>query len=515
MKPFPLLRISSHIFARIFREAADPPTMMLLSNTTSSRWCWLLCFSGWSATIGQANGIQRRELASLFAIFESLEMNSTLSRPLHDWFQDDGNDVYCSFEGVACDENQEVVKLALVGMQLAGTLPSDLQSLPQLGRLVLGNNAIGGRLPISLPPNLFHLNLQDNFFTGVIPEYASDKLKNLVLSNNLLEGSIPPSLCNASHLQTLVVSNNVGITGTLPACFEDSTELQNLQIRDTSLIELIPGMLCGPEVETGMCHDLQICRQGYHHYDNSYYNTTTCILCETPSNVVASSSCRWVQDSVAPSSEPSGSPSFAPSSEPSQAPTATMLPSVLPSTISPSTFPSYQPTATLSSFPTGMPSLRPSKAPLTNMPSFQPSDTPSLIKKSSSPTLSIISETPSHSPSLTKTVTPSSGQSWLAEPSNPPSALSATGIQGGPDTGTQDDSSQQSQDSAKRNNGVIYIPMIVAFCLGAVLLMYTTRRGRNRFYPVDSHSQEGSILSSEQRPQDMEESGSVFASKMP
>ena len=475
--------------------------------STASRWFWIFCFSGWSITMGLlADETQSRELASLFAIFESLEMNSTLSRPFHDWFQDDGDD-YCSFEGVTCDENQVVVMLELVGMQLAGTLPSNLQNLPQLGWLVLGHNAIGGSLPISLPPNLFHLNLQHNHLTGVIPEYASDKLKELVLSNNLLEGSIPPSLCNASHLQTLVVSNNVGITGTLPACLEDSTELQNFQIRDTSLIEPIPGMFCGPEVETGMCHGLQVCRPGYHHYDNSYYNTTTCILCETPSNVIASSSCRWVQDSVSPSSEPSDIPSFAPSSEPSQAPTATMLPSG-----SPSTFLSYQPTATLSSFPSGMPSLRPSEAPSTNVPSSEPSDAPSVTIKSSSPTLSIISETPSYSPSLTKTVTPS----WSSEPTNPPSsALSATGIQGNPVAGIQDDSPRQSQDSTKSKHGVIYLPVIVAFCFGAAVLIYTTRRERNRFYPVYNHSQEGSISSSEQRPQDMEEGGSVVAFKMP
>jgi hypothetical protein len=482
---------------------------MLLSNSSRS-WFWIFCISGWSATMGQVDDVQRRELASLFAIFESLEMNSTFSRPLHDWFQDD--DYYCSFEGVACDENQEVVMLTLAGMQLAGTLPSNLQNLPQLGQLVLGHNAIGGGLPISLPPNLFHLNLQHNHLTGVIPEYASDKLKQLVLSNNLLEGSIPPSLCNISHLQTVIVSNNVGITGTLPTCLEDSTELQSIQIRDTSLIEPIPGMLCGPEVETGMCHDLQICRQGYHHYDNSYYNTTTCILCETPSNVIASSSCRWVQDSVAPSSEPSGSPSYSPSSEPSQAPTATMLP-----TISPSTFPSYQPTATLSSFPSDRPSLRPSEAPSTNVPSFQPSDAPSLTIHSSSPASPIISKTPSYSPSLTRTVTPSFGPSWSAEPTNQPSsALSATGSQVGPVAGIQDDSLQKSQDSAKRKNSVIYLPMIVAFCFGAVVLLYTIRRRRNRFYPVYSHShQEGSISSSEQRLQSMEDGGSIVAFKMP
>lgn len=485
--------------------------------STASRWFWIFCFIDWLATIGLADDIQSRELASLFAIFESLEMNSTLSRPFHDWFQDDDDD-YCSFKGVACDENQLIVMLELVGMQLAGTLPSNLQSLPHLGRLVLGHNAIGGSLPISLPPNLFHLNLQHNHLTGVIPEYASDKLTKVVLSNNLFEGSIPSSLCNASHLQTLVVSNNVGITGTLPACLEDSKELQNFQIRDTSLIEPIPRMLCGPEMEAGMCHDLHVCRQGYHHYDNSYYNTTTCILCETPSNVIASSSCRWVQDSVAPSSEPSSNPSFAPSSEPSQAPTATMLPSVTPSTFPSylptttlSSFPSYQPSTTLSSFPSGMPSFRISEAPTTKVPSFQPSDAPSVTIKSSSPTLSIISETPSYSPYLTKTVTP-----WSSEPTNPPSsALSATGIKGSPVAGIRDDSLRQRQDSTKRKYGVIYLPMIMAFCFGAAVLIYTTRRGRNRFYPVFNHSQEGSTSSSKQRPQDMEEGGSAAAFKMP
>jgi hypothetical protein len=58
--------------------------------------------------------------------------------------------------------------------------------------------------------------------------------------------------------------------------------------------------------------------------------------------------------------------------------------------------------------------------------------------------------------------------------------------------------------------------MIVAFCFGAAVLIYTTRRGRNRFYPVHNHSQEGSISSSaEQRPEDMEEGGSVGAFNMP
>ncbi|XP_031102079.1 receptor like protein 27-like isoform X2 [Ipomoea triloba] len=105
----------------------------------------------------------------------------------------------------------------LDGLEKPYTIPSSISVLD------LHSNQLQGQLPIGEAPALDankYLDYSNNFFNGSIPydlgSYAPFA-SFLSLTNNSFTGAIPESICNASDLLVLDLSNN-RLNGILPSC---------------------------------------------------------------------------------------------------------------------------------------------------------------------------------------------------------------------------------------------------------------------------------------------------------
>ncbi|TVT99756.1 hypothetical protein EJB05_54836, partial [Eragrostis curvula] len=114
--------------------------------------------------------------------------------------------------------------------QLSGSIPVNLP-LPALSRLILFSNNLKGNLDflssLSNCRNLETIEIDDNSFTGVLPDIVGNLSTNLLwfsARNNKLTGGVPSTLSNLSSLETFVFSNNL-VTGEIP---ESITRMQNL-----------------------------------------------------------------------------------------------------------------------------------------------------------------------------------------------------------------------------------------------------------------------------------------------
>ncbi len=121
--------------------------------------------------------------------------------------------------------------LTLWGNELTGPIPTELGNLRNLQILYLAINELTGPIPTELGnlTNLEHLHLQGNELTGPIPTELGNlrNLKSLWLQRNDLTGSTA-WLANLTNLETLNLSANWGVTGTLPR----SLQAENLEELD-------------------------------------------------------------------------------------------------------------------------------------------------------------------------------------------------------------------------------------------------------------------------------------------
>eukprot|EP00736_Rhodelphis_marinus_P009756 Rmarinus@m.473 len=190
----------------------------------------------------------------------------------------------------------DVAAFSLYNQQLEGTIPEEcathlgISALTGLIVFALGANDFTGSLPPAftdrgslslfsvhsnrLEGELFEIDWEEpsqigfayNYFTGTIPDSLySPAVTTLNLANNLLEGSIsdavanmkaiislsyegnqimestfPAALCELSSLQELDMSGFVGLTGTLPDCFDGFQNLLTLDLVGCSLSGSIP-----------------------------------------------------------------------------------------------------------------------------------------------------------------------------------------------------------------------------------------------------------------------------------
>lgn len=310
-------------------------------------------------------------------------MNSSVSRPLHNWFLSDSDTKgsgYCNFTGVTCSEDKYVTALNLNGTGLVGSFPSSLTKFEHLRRLLLWKNNLFGEIPSSIATlkYLRHLELGNNKLDGSIPSALGSlsMLLRLKLEGNTLKGTIPSQICNMSRLVTLDISKNANIQGTLPSCLGNLLDLKILRVQDVSLTGSVPLQLCDGRSLDGIGPNLfgcdgVACRAGS--FEVSFGRQTdgqTCQFCPVASNVIGSTSCRFVEtrETFAPSQSPS-------SNIPSEV--ATEAPSFSPSEINvfqPSIFLiSNQPSMTPTAFKTDQPSKFPSNFPavFTGQPSNQ------------------------------------------------------------------------------------------------------------------------------------------------
>ncbi|XP_055814352.1 receptor-like protein EIX1 [Solanum dulcamara] len=110
----------------------------------------------------------------------------------------------------------------------------------------LRSNRFHGLLP--LWPNVTHLNLANNLFSGYIPlniGHVMTKLQVLDLSGNAFIGSIPHSITRVKQLLRLDLSDN-HLSGKIPDWWYDLQQLQVIDLSGNNLSGSIPPSVCSP-----------------------------------------------------------------------------------------------------------------------------------------------------------------------------------------------------------------------------------------------------------------------------
>ncbi|XP_059310735.1 receptor-like protein EIX2 [Lycium ferocissimum] len=110
----------------------------------------------------------------------------------------------------------------------------------------LSSNSFHGLLP--LWPNVTHMNLANNLFSGSIPinvGHVMTKLRVLDLSGNNFTGSIPYSITRVKQLMRLDLSDN-HLSGKIPDWWNDLQQLHVIDLSGNNLSGDIPPSICSP-----------------------------------------------------------------------------------------------------------------------------------------------------------------------------------------------------------------------------------------------------------------------------
>ncbi|KAL4613946.1 hypothetical protein ACB092_07G019400 [Castanea dentata] len=119
----------------------------------------------------------------------------------------------------------DLIYLDLSYNHLTMTPEVALFNLSGISVLDLHSNQLEGELP-DLPPSATYLDFSMNNFNSAIPASIGDSLYSAYifsLSSNKFHGGIPQSLCTATYLQVLDLSNNT-LDGMIPQCLIEMSE---------------------------------------------------------------------------------------------------------------------------------------------------------------------------------------------------------------------------------------------------------------------------------------------------
>ncbi|KAJ0989580.1 hypothetical protein J5N97_007936 [Dioscorea zingiberensis] len=170
----------------------------------------------------------KADVQALGVLYSSLNSPPQLSG----WRSDGGDPCAESWKGVSCVDSA-VTSIQVSGLGLNGTLGYLLSDLFSLKTLDLSNNDIHDGIPYQLPPNLTHLNIASNNFTGNLP-YSISTMTFLVYfnaSHNSLSQSIGDLFTNLQNLSELDLSFN-NLTGDLPMSMGSLSNLSSLYLQD-------------------------------------------------------------------------------------------------------------------------------------------------------------------------------------------------------------------------------------------------------------------------------------------
>ncbi|XP_075494368.1 LRR receptor-like serine/threonine-protein kinase RGI3 [Primulina tabacum] len=136
---------------------------------------------------------------------------------LADWSASDRSP--CTWYGIHCNSDDDVVKIILQAVDLQGPLPSNFQPLKLLNTLVLSSTNLTGTIPKEFGDylELVTIDISDNSIVGEIPVEICrlNKLEDLSVDTNLLTGSIPMEIGNLTMIKNLMFFDNM-LSGEIP-----------------------------------------------------------------------------------------------------------------------------------------------------------------------------------------------------------------------------------------------------------------------------------------------------------
>lgn len=155
----------------------------------------------------------------------------------------------CDWVGVGCETDVNaanfgrVTQLELSGINLTGNIPSSINQLTELRRLVLRSNPLSGGIPPELGDltNLLHISFSFSPLGGSLPAELGN-LENLLAfyaPECGLTGSIPASFGNLQELDNLSLTHN-NLSGLLPSELGNLTNLTGLHLQNNQLEGMIP-----------------------------------------------------------------------------------------------------------------------------------------------------------------------------------------------------------------------------------------------------------------------------------
>ncbi|XP_050226728.1 protein STRUBBELIG-RECEPTOR FAMILY 2 isoform X2 [Mercurialis annua] len=150
---------------------------------------------------------------------------------LKGWKVEGGDPCQESWMGVTC-YGSSLIHLKLPGLNLSGTLGTQLQFLHNLKHLDVSYNHIQGGIPYGLPPNATNINLACNSLSQNIPTSLTGikVLRHLNLSHNSLSGFIGDVFTGLINLKVMDLSYN-DFNGDLPPSFGNLTNLTILLLQ--------------------------------------------------------------------------------------------------------------------------------------------------------------------------------------------------------------------------------------------------------------------------------------------
>jgi Leucine-rich repeat (LRR) protein len=173
-----------------------------------------------------AQRVQRYALATFYYSTFMVE-HEFLSTPT-DWSSSENwiSDLdECTWEGISCNINKQVISITLEEHALSGSLPVELAFLTALQELDFTSNFI--YMEDNLNDVWLHLNqlkvllMEDNYVVtseGLPTQFSGlTSLQKLILSYNLLQGTLQPeSFMSMSSLQHLEIESNY-LSGDIPS----------------------------------------------------------------------------------------------------------------------------------------------------------------------------------------------------------------------------------------------------------------------------------------------------------
>ncbi len=278
----------------------EPFTLMTYSGNLTGAYN-TLSYSGFPpgsidySTPGQvilrAPACDHPDFAVLMTLYDSLGGSNWTSK--EGWLNG-ANATSCdpcqdSWYGVTCEDGR-VVDLDLSGNNLAGSIPSSINSLVQLQKLNLSENMIFGPIPdLSLLTDLSLLDLHSNQITGMLPGsvFYCPNMTDVNLSGNDLDSlESMDQLPFASTLKNIDLSNNPDLSAQLPIQWGALPSLESLLITNCAFADCYPTsymQICDIQTEfdgnnlpdfslfcyadgSGACND---CQDGDLHFDQS------------------------------------------------------------------------------------------------------------------------------------------------------------------------------------------------------------------------------------------------------